>query len=89
MTLGSLLEHLVQLVHLVAFGTVRQWPEIWEEYVYITSQIRECIINESISDRFATESERRGKSEEQMRKLGSLSRRIEQHVRKLKTNITE
>lgn len=32
--LGGLLEHLTQLVHLTAFGTVRQWPEMWEEYVY-------------------------------------------------------
>lgn len=28
----ALWEHLLQFVHLVAFGTVRQWPEIWEEY---------------------------------------------------------
>ena len=30
--MDALLEHLLQFVHLVAFGTVRQWPEIWEEY---------------------------------------------------------
>lgn len=32
--LGGLLEHLTQLVHITAFGTVRQWPEMWEEYIY-------------------------------------------------------
>ena len=32
--LGGLLEHLTQLVHLTAFGTIRQWPEMWEEYIY-------------------------------------------------------
>ena len=32
--LGGLLEHLIQLIHLTAFGTVRQWPEMWEEYLY-------------------------------------------------------
>ena len=32
--MGAMLEHLLQLVHLTAFGTVRQWPEIWEEYQY-------------------------------------------------------
>lgn len=32
--LGGMLEHLTQLVHLTAFGTVRQWPEMWEEYIY-------------------------------------------------------
>lgn len=30
--IGETLEHLLQMIHLIAFGTVRQWPEIWEEY---------------------------------------------------------
>lgn len=33
--LGGMLEHLTQLVHLTAFGTIRQWPEMWEEYIYV------------------------------------------------------
>lgn len=36
--LGGLLEHLTQLIHLTAFGTIRQWPEMWEEYIYFKSQ---------------------------------------------------
>ena len=36
--LGGMLEHLTQLVHLTAFGTIRQWPEMWEEYVYFKAQ---------------------------------------------------
>lgn len=36
--LGGFLEHLTQLVHLTAFGTVRQWPEMWEEYIYFKAQ---------------------------------------------------
>ena len=36
--LGGMLEHLAQLVHLTAFGTVRQWPEMWEEFIYFRSQ---------------------------------------------------
>ena len=36
--LGGMLEHLTQLVHLTAFGTVRQWPEMWEEYIYFKAQ---------------------------------------------------
>ena len=36
---GSLLEHAVHLVYLTAFGTVRQWPEIWEESRYVATQI--------------------------------------------------
>lgn len=33
--LGALLEHLTHLVYLTAFGTIRQWPEMWDEYHYI------------------------------------------------------
>lgn len=36
--LGGLVEHMSHLVHLTAFGTIRQWPEMWEEYVYFRSQ---------------------------------------------------
>lgn len=39
--LGGLLEHLVQLVHLAAFGTIRQWAEMWEEYIYIRAYFEE------------------------------------------------
>ncbi len=38
--LGAMLEHLLQLVHLTAFGTVRQWPEIWEEYKFFARTIK-------------------------------------------------
>lgn len=37
--LGGFLEHLMQLVYLTAYGTVRQWPEMWEEYQFIKSII--------------------------------------------------
>ena len=37
-SLGGLLEHLVHLVHLTAFGTIRQWPEMWEEYIFFKVQ---------------------------------------------------
>jgi hypothetical protein len=39
--LGAMLEHLLQLVHLTAFGTVRQWPEIWEEYKFFTRTVND------------------------------------------------
>ena len=32
--LAGLLEHMANLVHITAFGTIRQWPEMWEEYLY-------------------------------------------------------
>ena len=37
--LGGFLEHLTQLVYLTAFGTVRQWPEMWEEYQFIKPMV--------------------------------------------------
>ena len=39
--LDGLLEHLTELVHLTAFGTIRQWAEMWEEYLYIRSKLEE------------------------------------------------
>lgn len=33
----AVFEHVVQLIYLTAFGTVRQWPEMWEEYQFIKS----------------------------------------------------
>lgn len=38
--LGGMLEHLNQLVHLTAFGTIRQWPEMWEEFIYFEGQFK-------------------------------------------------
>ena len=37
--LGGFLEHLMQLVYLTAYGTVRQWPEMWEEYQFIKTVV--------------------------------------------------
>lgn len=39
--IGGFLEHLTQLVYLTAFGTVRQWPEMWEEYQFIKTIVGE------------------------------------------------
>ena len=39
--LGGLLEHLTELVHMTAFGTIRQWAEMWEEYLYIRAKFEE------------------------------------------------
>ena len=41
--LGGMLEHLTQLVHLTAVGTVRQWPEMWEEYIYFKAQFEKQV----------------------------------------------
>lgn len=39
--LGGLLEHLIHLVYITAFGTIRQWPEMWEEYLFVKALFRE------------------------------------------------
>lgn len=48
--LGGMLEHLTQLVHLTAFGTIRQWPEMWEEYIYFKAQFEKQLDDVSIDD---------------------------------------
>lgn len=45
--LGALLEHITQLVYLTAFGTIRQWPEMWEEYHYVRTCARADAANET------------------------------------------
>lgn len=51
--MGGLLEHIAQLIHLTAFGTVRQWPEMWEEYLYAKAQMEAQIDNNAdMEERF-------------------------------------
>lgn len=65
---GGLLEHLVHLVHLTAFGTARQWSEMWEEYLYFKNQF---------SDLF-------NKDNEALSRLSRLYGFIENHILELK-----
>lgn len=46
--LGGFLEHFCNLVHITAFGTVRQWPEMWEEYIYFKTQLRDMYKSEKV-----------------------------------------
>lgn len=48
--LGGMLEHLTQLVHLTAFGTIRQWPEMWEEYIYFKAQFEKQLDEVSLDN---------------------------------------
>lgn len=68
--LGGLLEHMAQLVHLTAFGTVRQWHEMWEEYIYLKSQLSTQIKNGNHSSQL---------------KFKTLCSNIESYIRSLKT----
>ena len=56
---GGLLEHLINLVHLTAFGTVRQWPEMWEEFLYFKAQFKDLyeIEKGSFNDLNATQTD--------------------------------
>lgn len=36
---NSFWEHLQNLVYLTAFGTIRQWPEMWEDYMFIKTKL--------------------------------------------------
>ncbi len=36
---GAFFEHLQHLVYLTAFGTIRQWEELWEEYVFVHNEL--------------------------------------------------
>lgn len=69
--MGGMLEHLAQLVHLTGFGTIRQWPEMWEEYLYVKVQLESLIENGN------------KKQEEQ---LEHLCRHIENYIKKLKSS---
>lgn len=68
--MGGLLEHLAQLVHLTGFGTIRQWPEMWEEYLYVKVQLESLIDGD----------------EKQKEKLEHLCHHIENYIKKLKSS---
>lgn len=36
---GAFFEHLQHLVYLTAFGTIRQWQDMWEEYVFVNKEL--------------------------------------------------
>ena len=69
--MGGLLEHLAQLVHLTGFGTIRQWPEMWEEYLYVKVQLESLI---------------RNGDKKQEEKLEDLCHHIENYIKKLKSS---
>lgn len=39
---NSFWEHLQNLVYLTAFGTIRQWPEMWEDYMFIKTKLKKA-----------------------------------------------
>ena len=69
--MGGLLEHLAQLVHLTAFGTVRQWPEMWEEYLFVKAEL-EALIDDKDADMVDS--------------CNQVCNKIENHILKLKSS---
>lgn len=49
---GAFFEHLQHLVYLVAYGTIRQWQDMWEEYVFINKELCnfDDLINKSVKN---------------------------------------
>ena len=74
--LGGLLEHLAQLVHLTGFGTIRQWREMWEEYLYVKAQLESLIANEENDKR---------KRKELMIVFDNICHSVEDYIRELKS----
>lgn len=35
-------DHLQHLLYMIAYGTVRQWPQMWEEYIFIRDAIKQA-----------------------------------------------
>lgn len=82
--MSGLLEHLIQLVHLTAFGTIRQWSEMWEEYIYIRAQFDFVLFKKELNT--LSEKEQNGNDTLSAEKLfNELCRNIESYILKLKS----
>jgi len=64
-------EHFMHLVYLTAYGTIRQWPEMWEEYLFIRKELKDDVV------------EVNGEGTSHKKKLTDC---IEEHIIELKTN---
>jgi hypothetical protein len=73
---GAFFEHLQHLVYLTAFGTLRQWQDMWEEYVFVNKELYDY-------DGFVNEKDENGKE----RKRGkAISDAIREYIINLKEN---
>lgn len=78
--MSGLLEHLIQLVHLTTFGTIRQWSEMWEEYIYIKAQFDLDMFEQELK---ALSGKEQNGNAEQL--FSELCRNIESYILKLKS----
>ncbi len=77
--LGALLEHISQLVYLTAFGTIRQWPEMWNEYHFIRS-----ILYMEIEDIANNSKEQVDEIIKRQNEMKDVIQKIEKHILNLK-----
>ena len=80
--LGGLLEHIMHLVHLTAFGTARQWSEMWEEYLYFKNQF-DTLFSAEDKEKLIELKNEKVKVEQVLQKLYG---KIEEYILDLKKN---
>lgn len=80
--LGGLLEHLMHLVHLTAFGTARQWSEMWEEYLFFKNQF-DTLFSAKDKEKLIELKNEKVKVEQALQKLYC---KIEEYILDLKKN---
>ena len=77
---GAFFEHLQHLVYLTAFGTIRQWQDMWEEYVFVSKELcdYDILVNEKVN----------GKNDEEklVRRGKAVSEAIREYIINLKEN---
>ena len=67
-------DHLQHLVYLTAFGTIRQWQDMWEEYVFVYKELYDY-------DNYAVDNE--GKKQDRGKKICNA---IKEYIINLKEN---
>lgn len=77
---GAFFEHLQHLVYLTAFGTIRQWQDMWEEYVFVSKELcdYDILVNEKV----------KGENDEEklVRRGKAVSDAIREYIINLKEN---
>lgn len=82
--IGGLLEHLVHLVHLTAFGTVRQWPEMWEENLFFKVQFADLFNGKDLENNIEVVVGGEKETKPVKEVLGALYGNIEDYILELK-----
>lgn len=76
---GAFFEHLQHLVYLTAFGTIRQWQDMWEEYVFVNKELCDY-------DKFVDEEAEKDKEGNDEKRGKAISDAIREYIINLKEN---